>query len=58
MLDGNLLFVIDFFDQGGGPDNTVLKPLGLSIAEKQALKIFMVEGLSGDDIIMSTPKIP
>jgi len=50
--------VIDFFDQGGGTDNTVLKPLALSTAEKQALKIFMVEALSGDDIIMSTPKIP
>jgi len=50
--------VINFFDQGGGPDNTVLKPLNLTGAEKHALKVFMVEALSGDDIIMPTPKIP
>ena len=50
--------VIDFMDQGGGPGNTVLKPLHLNDAEKRDLKVFMVEALSGDDISMSTPKIP
>jgi len=50
--------VIDFFDQGGGPGNTVLKPLHLNETEKRALKVFMVNALSGDDITMRTPKIP
>jgi cytochrome c peroxidase len=50
--------VIDFLDQGGGPGNAVLKPLHLNGAEKRSLKVFMVEALSGDDIIMHTPKIP
>jgi len=50
--------VIDFFDQGGGPGNTALKPLNLMAAEKSALKLFMVEALSGDDTIMHAPRIP
>ena len=50
--------VIDFLDQGGGPGNAILKPLHLNGAEKRALNVFMVEALSGDDIIMHTPKIP
>jgi cytochrome c peroxidase len=50
--------VIDFFDQGGGPDNTVLKPLTLSAEEKHALKIFLTEALSGDDIHITYPQIP
>jgi len=50
--------VIDFFDQGGGPGNTALKPLSLNKAEKQALKIFLVETLSGEDIQIAYPKIP
>ena len=54
----NLEDVIDFFDQGGGPGNVVLKPLHLNKAEKLALMVFMVEALSGDDITMPTPKIP
>ncbi len=49
---------IEFFNLGGGPGNTVLKPLHLDDAEKQALKIFLVEALNGDDIVMPTPKIP
>ena len=49
--------VIDFFDRGGGPGNTAVKPLSLSDAEKQALKIFMTETLSGEDIILSHPRI-
>jgi cytochrome c peroxidase len=50
--------VIDFFDQGGGPDNTVLKPLSLNSSEKQALKTFLLEALSGDDIQVTSPRMP
>jgi cytochrome c peroxidase len=50
--------VIDFFNLGGGPGNTVLKPLILNGTEKSALKVFMIEALSGDDIKMASPKIP
>jgi cytochrome c peroxidase len=50
--------VIDFFVQGGGPDNTVLKPLALDDAEKRALKIFLTEALTGDDIKIAYPQIP
>jgi hypothetical protein len=35
-----------------------LQPLNLSEAEKRALKIFMVEALSGDDINITYPGIP
>ena len=50
--------VIDFFDQGGGAGNTILKSLNLDEEEKRALKIFMVEALSGEDINITFPKIP
>jgi len=50
--------VIDFFDQGGGPGNTVLKPLSLTSSEKQALKIFLTEALSGEDIQIIFPRVP
>jgi len=50
--------VIDFFDQGGGPGNSALQQLHLTEAEKHALKAFMVEALSGDDIVMHPPKLP
>ena len=50
--------VIDFFDQGGGPGNTVLQPLSLSAAEKSALKVFLTEALTGDDIKITSPQIP
>jgi cytochrome c peroxidase len=50
--------VIDFFDQGGGPGNTVLKPLSLKSSEKQALKTFLLEALSGEDIQVAFPQIP
>jgi len=50
--------VVDFFDQGGGPDNTVLKPLTLSAEEKNALKVFLTEALTGDDIHITYPKVP
>lgn len=50
--------VIEFFDQGGGPQNTVLKPLSLDESERMALKVFLVEALSGDEIEVSYPSIP
>jgi cytochrome c peroxidase len=50
--------VIDFFNKGGGPGNTVLQPLQLNDTEKLALKTFLVEALTGDDIKISYPKIP
>lgn len=50
--------VIDFFDAGGGKGNTELKPLGLSKQEKDDLKTFLVEGLTGEDIKIQAPRIP
>ena len=50
--------VIDFFNQGGGPDNSALTPLGMSTAEKNDLKIFLVEALTGDDIKLVYPRLP
>jgi len=50
--------VIDFFDQGGGKGNTVLKPLKLSVDEKKALKVFMEEALTGVGEPFPYPKLP
>ena len=50
--------VIEFVDQGGGPGNTVLKPIGLTADEKQALKTFLVEALTGADLVITRPEIP
>jgi cytochrome c peroxidase len=50
--------VIDFFDKGGGKGNEALKPLGLSAAERASLKTFLVEALSGEDIVLQYPKLP
>jgi cytochrome c peroxidase len=50
--------VIEFFDKGGGEGNTVLKPLGLSAKEKQYLKTFLVEALTGEPVVIEYPKIP
>lgn len=50
--------VIDFFDAGGGPGNTVLRPLQLSPAEKDQLRIFLEEGLTGKPPAFTYPKIP
>lgn len=55
---GTLEEVIDFFDRGGGEKNKVLKPLSLSEAEKRQLLAFLAEGLTGDDIAVSVPKLP
>ena len=60
--------IVDFYDEGGGEneftDGTfasnktdLLKPLGLSDEEKEDLVAFL-ESLSGEEIEMSTPKLP
>ncbi|MCX7793717.1 MAG: hypothetical protein N2257_04850 [Thermodesulfovibrionales bacterium] len=50
--------VIDFFNQGGGRGNTVLKPLGLTEEEKRYLKRFLEEALMGEEIMIKYPEIP
>ncbi len=50
--------VIDFFDQGGGTGNTVLKPLGLTPEEKRQLKAFLVEALTGEEAPFKYPQVP
>lgn len=49
--------VVDFYDQGGGPDlsgtgtkDPRIVPLGLSPGEKEALVAFLRSGLTGDEI--------
>jgi cytochrome c peroxidase len=54
----NLDQVIEFFDQGGGKGNTVLKPLNLTADEKKALRTFLTEALSGEDMPFQYPKVP
>ncbi len=48
--------VVDFYDRGGGT-GSVLKPLGLAAAEKQALVSFL-EAMSGDPVLVEAPKLP
>jgi cytochrome c peroxidase len=50
--------VIEFFNNGGGKGNTLLPPLHLTGAEKEQLKAFLEEGLSGSPISFTYPKIP
>jgi cytochrome c peroxidase len=50
--------VIEFFNGGGGKGNTVLKPLQLTPAEKDQLRVFLEEGLTGAPIAFTYPKIP
>jgi cytochrome c peroxidase len=50
--------VVDFFDNGGGPGNKVLKPLGLSKQEKKQLVLFLLEALAGEDLRITYPLIP
>ncbi len=50
--------VIEFFDKGGGKENTALKPLGLSAREKVYLKTFLVEALTGEPVVIEYPKLP
>jgi len=54
----NLEQVIDFFDQGGGKGNRALTPLKLTAEEKKALKVFLVEGLAGEEVPFKYPKVP
>jgi len=54
----SLAEVVDFYDAGGGPGNTVLKPLGLSDEEKTDLVAFL-EALSMDEpLLMDEPELP
>jgi len=55
---GTLEEVIDFFNAGGGPDNTVLKPLQLTRTEKEQLRTFLEEGLTGEPLKITYPKVP
>ena len=50
--------VIDFFDAGGGQGNTVLTPLQLTAMEKEHLRVFLEEGLSGVPTPFTYPKLP
>jgi cytochrome c peroxidase len=50
--------VIEFLDKGGGRGNRVLQPLGLNDREKKYLKTFLVEALTGEDIVIQYPKVP
>ncbi len=50
--------VIEFFNDGGGKGNTVLKPLGLSAEEKKTLKAFLSEALTGEEINIKYPEVP
>jgi cytochrome c peroxidase len=50
--------VIEFFDRGGGTGTTALKPLNLTADERKALKTFLIEALSGEDVPFRYPKVP
>jgi cytochrome c peroxidase len=50
--------VIDFLDAGGGKGNNALTPLGLTAMEKEQLRIFLDEGLTGAKPAFAYPKIP
>jgi cytochrome c peroxidase len=53
--------VIDFYDRGGGDDpkkSPLLKPLGLTRGEKEALKDFLAGGVSGTVLEIHPPRVP
>jgi cytochrome c peroxidase len=50
--------VIQFFDEGGGEGNKELKPLNLTAEEKKAIKTFLTEALTGEEITIEYPKVP
>lgn len=50
--------VIEFFNEGGGKGNSVLKPLGLSPEEKESLKVFLTEALAGEELVIHYPEVP
>ena len=47
--------VIDFFDRGEAP---ALTPLNLTDQEKSDLRVFMEEALTGEEIVVKTPRVP
>jgi len=50
--------IVDFYDRGGGKGNVELKPLGLTLEEKQALVAFL-EAMTGDKPSVAPPaKLP
>ena len=55
--------VVEFYNEGGGTNEfaanktKLIKPLGLSETEVEDLVAFL-ESLSGEEILMSTPKLP
>ncbi len=52
--------VIEFYNKGGGEDpnkDKILKPLGLTEEEKQALIEFL-KSLTGEKIVVEPPVIP
>jgi len=50
--------VIEFFHAGGGKGNSALNSLQLTSLEKEELRIFLEEGLTGTPIAFIPPKIP
>lgn len=50
--------VLNFFNTGGGKGNTYLKPLGLTDEEKEQLKVFLVEALTGEELKIPYPDVP
>jgi cytochrome c peroxidase len=50
--------VIEFFHAGGGKGNSALNALQLTSLEKEELRIFLEEGLTGAPIAFTPPKIP
>ena len=50
--------VIQFFDEGGGKGNKVLRPLELTNEEKRSLKTFLTEALAGEELVIKYPEIP
>ena len=50
--------VIDFLSEGGGKGNTALAPLQLTAVEKDQLRVFLEEGLTGAKTAFTYPKIP
>ena len=50
--------VINFLSDGGGSGNQELIPLPLSTEEKEQLRLFLEEGLTGAKTTFTFPKIP
>lgn len=53
--------VIEFFDKGGGKDfnkTPILEPINLTSEDKNALKVFLLEALKGDLLIVKMPEVP